>query len=1005
MPYERYTKEKGLELTVRLTDHFHRNLSKYKSPTYDESDCRQDLVLPLFECLGWDVYNKQQASQTFKEVKYEGRVRVRDRGVDTIKNPDFVFRIGPRAIFFVETKAPHREVLSPTYTFQLRRYAWSMGLPLSILTDFEDFLVYDTRFKPSIEDKPRKALIKHIPYTDYEGEFDYLWETFSHQAVITGSFDNYAEETKDKRGHQDVDDAFLKEMEEWREDLAKNIKLRNHYLNIYQMNEVVQKTLDRIIFLRVCEDRETEQYHALGDITDMEGGTYKNLLKYFRQADERYNAGLFDFEEDKLTPKLTIDDETLNSIIKSLYYPSSPFDFSAIPVEILGQVYEQFLGKTIRVTPKRAFVEDKPEVRKAGGIYYTPKYIVDYIVENTVGRLLEDKTVKQARKLRILDPACGSGSFLLGAYDYLLRWYLERYTENPDEHDGEEIYPVGEDEYRLTVEERKRVLMENIYGVDIDPQAVEVTKLSLHLKVLEGETRETLEPQLSLLRTPALPDLERNIRCGNSLIGPDFYQQFDMGLFDEDERRRINVFDWWDEERGFGEIMESGGFDAVIGNPPYIGLDETWGKGDTRLKYLKNAYSEIYNDKTDILFYFIANVIKISKNFVCFIVSRAFMEAYKADKLRKWISENTNILEIIDFQNYYVFKGVGITTVILTLSICEGKKAGHIYRLKIDDFEPNEISKQKTNKDIFENIEVEQSEFNSEPWIFTRDSIKEVINKIDVNCDKLEKVLFIGQGMQTGRNNIFGKLDEDMITKWKLKIGQYYIRARNSDIFDYYIRNRNEFILYIEEFKKFEDLPEGVQKYLKENESELKKRAAYKRGDCLWWKYTWPLHKEYIDKKRILCPYLAKYNRFALDEENKFLGLTDTTILYENNQHEDLKYLLGLLNSNLLTFRFKYIGKLKSGGILEYFWNSISKIPIKRIDFSNPEDVEIHDGVVRLVERMMDLKKQYYETDDKRKRDRLSLEIKTTDAQIDALVYKLYDLTDDEIAIVEEGVG
>src|SRR5205814_24048 len=183
--------------------------------------------------------------------------------------------------------------------------------------------------------------------------------------------------------------------------------------------------------------------------------------------------------------------------IRRLYYPDSTYEFSVLPADILGQVYEQFLGKVIRLTEAhQAKVEDKPEVKKAGGVYYTPTYIVDYIVKNTVGKLLENKTPRQAAKLRILDPACGSGSFLIGAYQHLLDWHRDWYVA----HDPKKwatgrnptIYRGMGGEWKLSTTERKRILLQNIYGVDIDVQAVETTKLSLLLKVLEGESEQTL---------------------------------------------------------------------------------------------------------------------------------------------------------------------------------------------------------------------------------------------------------------------------------------------------------------------------------------------------------------------------------------------------------------------------------------------------------------------------------------------------------------------------------
>jgi len=534
--------------------------------------------------------------------------------------------------------------------------------------------------------------------------------------------------------------------------------------------------------------------------------------------------------------------------------------------------------------------------------------------------------------------------------------------------------------------------------VDIDAQAVEVTKLSLLLKVLEGESEQTLATQLRFYHERALPDLGRNIKCGNSLIGPDFYDQQKMDFLDEEERYRINVFDWNTE---FAEIMKAGGFDAVIGNPPYLNIDDSWGRGDSRQRYIKRTYADVYNDKTDILFYFLAKAVDISKREVAFIVSRAFLEAYKADKLRGWLASHTDICEIIDFRNYYVFKGVGITTSIVRLSTARPAGDARIYRLRANYANGTDPLAELEKRDSFEFISVAQSQFGSAPWTFASADVEALNRKIDSKGDPLRRVLQVGQGMQTRRNDVFGELSPKLARKWKLARGQHFLRARNSDIWRYQVRDSGEMLLYLEDFEKFDDLPTGVRTHLQTHQKELKERAAYQRGDCEWWKYTWPLHKERAHRAKLLCPYLATRNRFALDTDQKFLGLTDTTILYDADQPEDMSYLMALLNSRLLSFRFASIGKLKSGGILEYFWNSVSKLPIRRIDFSNKADKDRHDRMVSLVERMLELHNDLAAARTDHSKTNLKRQIDATDAQIDKLVYELYELTPDEIKIVE----
>ena len=570
-----------------LVERYRRHADDYTSAKYNETQVRHEFIDPLFESLGWDINNKQGYAEAYKDVIHEDTLKIGG----TTRAPDYAFRIGGTRKFFLEAKRPSvsiRDDRGPAY--QLRRYAWSAKLSLSVLTNFEEFAVYDCRIKPEKGDKASVARVNYYKYFQYLEKWDEIESIFSREAILRGSFDQYADDKKGKRGTSEVDSAFLEEIENWRAILAQNITLRNPNLSVRELNTAVQRTIDRIIFLRIAEDRGIEPYGQLQGFTDKQG-IYQKLTQLFRKSDDRYNSGLFHFRKgdgsdetlDTFTLNLNIDDALLAAIIGSLYYPESPYEFSVLPADILGQVYERFLGKVIRFSGQHAVIEEKPGVKKAGGVYYTPTYIVRYIVENTLAPLLKDRTpaqvsgsdkrIKGSAPLRVLDPACGSGSFLLEAYRYLLDWYRAWYVE-----DGPEKYTKGKEpklfetstgDWRLTLAERRRILLTHIYGVDIDPQAVEVTKLSLLLKVLEGEDIAAMTRQMEFFRVRVLPDLGNNIRCGNSLISSEFFSERRLNLFSEEEQFRINVFDWKDE---FSFLNDTGGFTAIIGNPPWISL-------------------------------------------------------------------------------------------------------------------------------------------------------------------------------------------------------------------------------------------------------------------------------------------------------------------------------------------------------------------------------------------------------------------------------------------------
>ncbi|MEO6812845.1 MAG: N-6 DNA methylase, partial [Ginsengibacter sp.] len=428
------TKEESYSQIASLVERFQEQLPSYKKSEYNEALTRKDFIDPFFQALGWDMNNSNGYAEAYREVIHEDKLKI---GSAT-KAPDYSFRLpGGKRLFFVEAKKPSvyiKDEILPAY--QVRRYAWSAKLPVSILTDFEEFSVYDCKKKPNIADKASASRIKYITYKDYLPEFDFIWNNFSKEKVLKGGFDKYVQNDSNKKGTSTVDKEFLVSLDEWRKQLAQNVALRNTSLNEDEINFTVQQTLDRLIFLRIAEDRGVEEYgrlkKSLTPVNSPKGeegrSYYQNLFQYFKEADSKYNSGLFDFKKDKTSVGIVLDNKIIKNILNELYYPVSPYEFSVLSVEILGSAYEQFLGKQIRLTVShKAVIEEKPEVRKAGGVYYTPEYIVEYIVKNTVGKLAEGKTPEEIAKLKIVDPACGSGSFLIGAYQYLLKYHQEYY--------------------------------------------------------------------------------------------------------------------------------------------------------------------------------------------------------------------------------------------------------------------------------------------------------------------------------------------------------------------------------------------------------------------------------------------------------------------------------------------------------------------------------------------------------------------------------------------------
>lgn len=955
---------------IDLVDRFDRNSEAYHSGKYNEMQLRREFIDPFFKALGWDVENTSGYAEAYKDVIHEDAIKIGSAN----KAPDYSFRIGGTRKFFVEAKKPSvniAEEIGPAY--QLRRYAWSAKLSLSILTDFEEFAVYDCRVKPDKSDKATTARIIYLNYRDYLNRWSEIAAIFSKEAVMTGSFDKYADTTRTKKGTAGVDAAFLSEIDAWRHSLAQNIALRNPKLSQRELNFAVGKTIDRIIFLRICEDRGIEPY---GKLLALQNGAniYQRLIHIYYNADDKYNSGLFHFRQEKerfeppddLTLTLSMDDKILKEISQSLYYPESPYEFSVLPADILGQVYEQFLGKVIHLTTgHHAKVEDKPEVKKAGGVYYTPTYIVNYIVKNTVGKLLEGKKPGprgSASNIRILDPACGSGSFLIGAYQCLLDWHRDRYIEDGPEKWAKgrnpALYQVVRNEWRLTTAERKRILLNNIYGVDIDTQAVEVTKLSLLLKVLEGENEETINSSLRLFHERALPDLGNNIKCGNSLIGTDFYNN-QLDFSDDEERYRINAFDW---EKEFPEVFKAGGFDAVIGNPPYIQSRSDMITEQNKNYLYQNYQTSEYQLNTYGLFVEKGFKLLCEGGCLGYIIPNYWLSTRYDEKLRNFVFKQNAAAELVNV--YKVFANATVDTVLL--KGFRTRKPSYPKSFTIKSIDRSLLSIPERLNALKEGV-----------WSYSCDHcLLSNTTPIDVSFSdvmqlKGEKTLtdyfVFKKGMQPyevgkGEPPQTREMMDAKIYHSKAKINKYYqplLTARN--VKRYRLDWQGDWIKY-------------------------GKNLAAPRDPAL-----------FFGLRILIQRIISSTTLLGSFTDESLVCNTDVITLKPKQDipRETILFFLGILLSRVCA---KY---LKSRNV------NLDRTAFPKININTLESfpVPIPNAKSRLpsmVDQMFSLNEQLASAHTDHEKTTLQRQIDATDRQIDKLVYELYELTPEEIAIVRK---
>ena len=567
-----------------------------------------------------------------------------------------------------------------------------------------------------------------------------------------------------------------------------------------------------------------------------------------------------------------------------------------MPAEILGQIYEQFLGQVIRLDEgHQALVEDKPEVKKAGGVKYTPTYIVEAIVQKTLGPTLQGRTARQAAEISVLDPACGSGSFLIVAYQFLLDWHRDWYVQHllplmergwkpsspdirrllPETEAGGRgrkreaelpLYQARDGEWRLSTAERKRILLANIYGVDIDRQAVEVTKLSLLLKVLEGENEETISKQLTLFQERALPDLGENIKCGNSLIGWDILED-NPGLGQE-EIERINPFDW---EREFGEVFRRGGFDVVIGNPPYVRQE-----GLGKFKGYFQKHYKVYQGTADLYTYFVERgVSHLRKGGIfSYIVANKWMRVNYGLPMRKWLKKQC-IEEIIDFGDLQVFQGATTYPCIIRISKRELRRKFDVTQVKTLEFQKLEDYVREKH------YSVNQSTLDDSGWSLVDEGTHALLDKLKrigiPLGDYVEGKVYYG--IKTGLNDAFvidAQAREMLIAQdpKSLELIKPFLAGR--DVKRYQQPESDKYLILMPRgwTKARSNNAKDASRWLMESYPAIANHllpfaeAAQKRYDKgeYWWELRACDYYDEFGKPKIIYPNICKQPEFAFDE-------------------------------------------------------------------------------------------------------------------------------------------
>jgi len=1011
---------------LALIEQFENNRQHYRSLAYQEAELRQDFLDKFLAALGWDVYHITQTNPAEQEVKIERGVAV----AAAQKRADYAFYLAPNfrdPRFFVEAKKPSVDLpQNADAHFQTLRYGWSAGTPLALLTNFETWVVLDCRAKPDVHDALGRAW-RTWHYTDLRDreQFAALYWLFSREALQTGAFDRAVSNLPRPKaagrqarllraGFQTVDASFLDDLEQHRETLAKSLKRANPNLDGLALTEVTQRILDRLVFLRFLEDKLIETEISVDRIANS-NEPWNEFREAARRLDGRYNGAVYKPHPLIDQSQLRMDDQDFAGVCYALSAKESPYNFDAIPIHILGSIYERFLGKVIIATEKRARVEEKPEVRKAGGVYYTPEYIVRYIVDHTVGRLIAGKSPEQIAQMRFADIACGSGSFLLAVYDELLRYHTRWFNDHPDEAQRAGCLRAEDGGWRLSLRQRREILLNNIFGVDIDRQAVEVTQVSLYLKLLEEETTASSHQYELQFRETLLPDLSRNIVCGNSLIETDI---LNGQIFSIQEERALNPLDF---AAAFPEVMRRGGFDAIVGNPPYIRIQTLNKTNPQAVAYFGRRYRAAGKGNYDIYVVFVERALQLlnSAGVLGYILPHKFFNAKYGEGLRRLIAKGRHLSRVVHFGNQQVFPGATTYTCLLFLD-----KRGQ------EEFAFEEVknlstwaTNNKGDSPLVKCRTIRASKVNAMQWNFEADPVLELVNKLAKNQRLDQYASRIAQGIRTSANRIYvlsvqsvqankiiaysDQLHE--LVELECESVQDFLQGREIKRYALLPSGRAIIVPYefaegrlcfIDETTMSRRFPKTYE-YLARNKVFLQNRedGRMKRSD--WYAYVYPKNIDVMRQPKILVPDIADGASFALDEKGAYAFTSGYGITLRSDVRMSIKYILGLLNSKLLDFYLKRMSTTLRGGFFRYFTQYIEQLPIRQIDFNDPADEARHEQMVSLVRKMLKAKKRQAAAQTEGDLNYYSRLCESLDRQIDALVYELYGLTAEEIALVE----
>lgn len=984
---------------LRLITQYQRSAEFYRNAKkFNEQDCRDEFISPLLECFGWDVHNKKGTLPQYKEVVVE---QFSNKG----ERPDYTLTLNGVSKIFVEAKKPAVNITEDSApALQTRRYGWNAKHKLSILTNFENMMIYDVTNEPKDGDSVTVSLYRKYNYLDYLEKYAEICKLISRNSVYSGKFDEFVNENFPNvdRYSTEVDEVFLKQINTWRLEIGEYLYQQyDVYKDIDVLNDVVQEFINQIIFLRICEDRNLPIYEKLKDTTQNRAELQDALIKVFKEADKRYNSKLFSGEN----IIFDLSNDIIFNMIISLYYPQTSYMFNIIEPGILGKIYESFLTESLIVENSHIVLAPKKEY-KYRSVVSTPVEIVKYMVKNTLYPICKEKKPDEIKKLQIADIACGSGVFLEETYQFLVDYCVEWYLKYQPEY----LLELNNGKKKLPLMDKKDILTKCIYGVDIDAHAVEVSRFSLLIKLIEDETPTSVRECV-----PILPDLSSNIKNGNSLISREDIDPKEISF---ELLRDIKPFQW-------NDINEGNNFDVIIGNPPYVKTEDIHTlESKCEFDVYKSKYKTAYK-QFDKYFLFIEKAIKLLKQDgkICYIVPNKFYKIGAGQELRRLLS--TYVTQLDDFGDMQLFPDKTIYSSIITIgkNISEEVKytnATSLTKLWIGEEQ--------------ENITIKNAMLDEAPWRLTTDiEFMKMIAKVEENGKPLGQVVNIFNGIQTsaerpkpvywfGKYEIISETDKEfVIEKFNKKyhieksILKPYFKPTKADekgMGTYSLLETDKHIIFpynadgsLIDIKIMKAEYPGTYQYLLDCYDILVPKCLNGgRGRDIknatvdtWYQYgRAQALTAFVNTPKLIVRVLSKEPMYAYDENDMLIASGGTAgycaIAELPDAKYDLFYIQAWLNHPYTEKLLQIMGSDFEGGFTARGTYLLKKIPFMELDFNDERQKTLYESVVRDSKKIYELNKIKDKKKDKATFNVVEKEKEVLIKQIKNIISKIYNL-------------